>query len=87
MGQTGQADELLEVLGDELGTVVGDDSGLGSGALSQGALDDAIHVGLGHGLAQFVVDDGAGAAVEQGAEVVEGLDHVDVGDVHMPVLV
>jgi hypothetical protein len=33
------------------------------------------------------VDDGAGAAVEQGAEVVEGPGHVDVGDVHMPVLV
>jgi hypothetical protein len=39
MGQTCQADEYLEVLGDELGAVVGDDSGLGSGALSQGALE------------------------------------------------
>jgi hypothetical protein len=85
VGQTGDADELFEVAGNELRAVIGDDSRFG-GDIFQAALEDDLHVGLGHGLAQLPVNDGARAAVEQRAEVEEGPGDVDGGDVDMPVL-
>ena len=87
VGETGHADELFEVLGNELGPIVGNDPWLGFGVLFQSALDDDLYIGLGHGLAQLLVDDEAGASVEQRAEVVKRPGHVDVRDVHMPLLV
>ena len=87
VGETGHADELFEVLGNELGSIVGNDPWLGFGVLFQSALDDDLYVGLGHGLAQLLVDNEARASVEQRAEVVKRPGHVDVRDVHMPVLV
>lgn len=63
MGETSHAHELLEVLGDKLRAVDGDDPGLFSRMLFQSALDDNLHVGLGHGFAQLVVNDGASASV------------------------
>ena len=59
MGEPGDADEFFKVLGDELGAVVADDAGLVAGELFDGALEDGFHIGFGHGLAQFEVDDGA----------------------------
>ena len=64
VGHAGDADELLEVLGDELGAVVGDDAGLGVGVGFAGALDDGFHVGFLHFFADFPVNDEAAAAVE-----------------------
>ena len=87
VGETGHADELFEVLGNELGPIVGNDPWLCFGVLFQSALDDDLYVGFGHGLAQLLVDDEARASVEQRAEVVKRPGHVDVRDVHMPVLV
>ena len=42
MGHAGDADELLEVLGDELGAVVGDDAWRDAGEFFAGALDDGF---------------------------------------------
>ncbi len=87
MGEPGDADEFLEVFGDEPGAVVTDDAGLGRGEFFQGALEDDFNVGLCHGLAQFEVNDGARASAQEGAEVVKGAGDVDVGDIDVPVLV
>lgn len=59
MGEPGDADEFLEVLGDELGAVVTDDAGFGRGEFFQGALEDDFNVGFCHGLAQLEVNDEA----------------------------
>jgi hypothetical protein len=67
MGHAGDADELLEVLGDKLRSVVGDDAWACRGELFTGALDDGGDVGFGHGFADFPVDDEAAVAIEQAA--------------------
>lgn len=87
MGQTGDSDELFEIASDELRAVVGDDSRFGAGIFFQAALEDDLDVGLGHGLAQFPVNDCARAAVEQRAQIEESPGDVDLGDVDVPVFV
>ena len=52
----------------------------------QTALKDDLNVGLGHGLAQLPVDDGARTAVEQRTEIEEGPRDVDIRDIDVPVL-
>ena len=87
VGHAGDADELLEVLGDELGAVVADDAWLGVGVSFAGALDDGFHVGFLHFLADFLVDDEAAVAIEDRAEEVKGAGDVEVADIDVPVLV
>jgi hypothetical protein len=87
MGHAGDADEFLEVLGDELGSVVADDAGLGVGVGFVGALDDGFHVRLLHFLADFPVNDEAAATVEDRTQKVKGAGDVEVTDINMPVFV
>ncbi len=87
VGHAGNADELFEVLGDELGPVVRDDARTGVGILFAGALQDNFDVGFLHFFADVVADDEAAAAVEYRAEEVEGAGDVEVADVDVPVLV
>ncbi len=67
MGHAHDADEFLEVLGDELGAVVADDARPGVGDHFASALDDGGHVGFFHGFADFPVDDGSAVAIEEAA--------------------
>ena len=46
-----------------------------------GTLDESLHVGLLHRLADLPMDDIAAASIEEGAEVVEGAWDVEVGDI------
>jgi hypothetical protein len=62
-------DELLEVLGDELRPVVRNDPGVPAGKPLARPLNDRVDVDLGHGLADFPVDDEAAAAVEEAAKI------------------
>src|SRR5262249_40101101 len=71
MGHAAQADELLEVPGDELRAVVGEDPRRDPGEAFPGPLNDLLDVGLGHTLPQLPVDGEAAATVEQAAQVVE----------------
>src|SRR5580693_4562797 len=80
-------DEFLEILGDELRPVVGDDPGPLAGKALAGALDDRLDLGLGHALAELPVDDEPAVAIEEAAEVEERAGDVDVRDVDVPVLV
>lgn len=86
MGHAGKANELLEVFGDELRAVVADDARLDAGVELSGALDNALDVGLGHGLPNLPVHDVPAGSVENRAHVVEGPAEVEVGDVDVPVL-
>ena len=87
VGHSGDADEFLEVLGDELGSIVGDDARSDTWVTLAGSLDDGGHVGFLHFVADFVVDDVAAAAVEDGAKEVESAGDVEVADVDVPVFV
>ena len=53
VGHAGEADVLLEVPGDELGAVVGEDARGDAGVELSGALDEALDVGLLHRLADL----------------------------------
>lgn len=84
VGGLPDTDELFEVLGRELRSVVADDSGPGFGVSFPCPLQDDLRVGLFHLLADVPGDNGPRAAVEHGAEVVEGSSDVHIGKVHMP---
>ena len=67
MRHAADADELLEVLGDELGAIVGDDPRRLAWELFPGALDDRFDVGFRHALADLPVNDVAAVAVQNAA--------------------
>ena len=87
MGHTGQADEFLEVLGDELWSVVADDAWPRVGEFFTGTLQDGFHVDFLHFVADFPVDDEAAVAVEDRAQEIKRAGDIEVADVHMPLLV
>jgi hypothetical protein len=87
MGHAGDADELLEVLGDELGPVVADDARFLAGEFFAGALHDGFHVDYLHFFADFGVDDEAAVAIEDGTKEVESAGDVEVADIDVPFLV
>ena len=87
VGHAVDADEFLEVLGDKLGAVVGDDSGARLEERFLGPLQDNIDVGLGHCLADLPVGDVAATPVEHAAQVVKRPANIDVRDIHVPVIV
>ena len=87
MGQAAEAEELLEVLGHELRTVVADDRRILAGKLLPCPLHDDFRLALLQRRADFPVDEEAAAAVDETALVIEGPRDVDVGDIDMPVLV
>ncbi len=86
MGHAHDADELLEVPGNELGTIIGDDAWPDTGVFLQGLLHDHLDLLFLHGLPQFPVDNRAAVAVEDAGEVVERAVDVDVGNINVPVL-
>jgi hypothetical protein len=85
VGHAGDADELFEILGDELGSVVGDDARLFVGEGFAGALDDGLHGAVAHIFADFLVNDEAAVAIEDGANEVKSAGDVEIADVDMPV--
>lgn len=87
MGDARQADQLFEVLGDELGPIVADDPGLLARVFLERPLDDGFDLGLVHGLANLALNDRPAVAVEHGAEEVEVAGDVELRDVDMPAFV
>jgi len=85
VGHAGDADELLEVTGDEGWTVVGDDAWMFARELFAGALENGFHVDFRHFLADFKVYQVTTAAIEDGAEEVKGAGDVQMADINVPV--
>lgn len=86
MGHASDPDELFEVLGNELGAIVGDDPGGRLRKLFHGSLKNDFNVFFGHSFSQFPMDDVPTAAVKDAAQIVKSATQVDVRDVYMPVL-
>src|ERR1700722_3016564 len=87
VGHAGDADEFLELSGDELWSVVADDAGRGIGKGFTGSLENGLHVVFLHFFADFPVYDEATGPVEDAAEEVKGAGNVEVTDVDVPVFV
>ncbi len=81
-----ESDELLEVAGEELGSVVADDAGMFAWELLQGLLQDQFDLEFLHGFAEIPVDDESAHSVQDRDQEIEGSLDVDIGDVDMPVL-
>ena len=80
------ADEILEVPGHELRSIVGDHPGMLTGILFASPLDDRLHVSFLHGLADLPVNDESAITVEDAAQEEEGPADIEVRDVDVPVL-
>jgi hypothetical protein len=81
------ADELLEVLGDELWSVIGNDPRFNAGLPLFGSFQNDLNVGLRHLLAQIPMNQETAVAVQDAAQVVERRTNVQVGNIDMPMLV
>ena len=69
MGHARDPNEFLEVFGNELRPVIGDDPGPRFRVKLLGALQDDLDVRLGHRLPQIPVHDVATAAIQNAAQV------------------
>ena len=87
MGHTRDSNELFEILGYALRSVVGDNAWCGIGEQFSGALQNGLDVEFGHGLADLVVHDVPATAVQDTAEVIESAGDIEVRDIDMPVFV
>ena len=87
MGHALLANELLEVLGDELRTVVGDDPWLGLREPLAGPLHDDLHIAYMLLLSKFAVHDESAAPIQNTAQIVKGALEVHIGHIDVPVLV
>jgi len=87
MGHAADANELFEVLCDELRTVVGDDPRPGIRMLFTSSLQDDFDIVFAHRLADFPVQKKAAVTIENAAEVIERTGDIDVADIDMPVAV
>ncbi len=86
VGHAGDAHKFLEILGDELRPVVGDDA---RGLVGKGfaaALDDDFDVGFFHLRTDVPVYDKAAVAVEDGEEKIKGASYIYEADIDMPLL-
>lgn len=79
------ADEFFEVLGNELGSIVGDDAWSDTGVTLTCALEDDFDVVFLHFLANLPMDDRAAAAVEDRTQKIKGAGDVQVADIDVPV--
>ena len=80
------ANELFEVFGNELRSVVGDDARFGFRELFFGALQENLNIRFAHGLTQTPVHNVTAGTVQHCAQVIKGAVNVDVRDVDVPML-
>src|SRR6516162_3984466 len=79
MGQPGQANKLR--------TVIGDDSRRSIRIFFPSSLQNNLDIKLRHCGAQFPMQQETRTAIQDRAKIEEGADDVQIGDIHMPVLV
>ena len=80
------ADELLEIAGDELRAIVRDNAWLRLRVLFLGAFENYFDIRFPHRLAQVPMHEESAEPVQNAAQVEERAAQVDVGKVDMPVL-
>jgi hypothetical protein len=85
-GHTGNEDELLKILGYELWPIVVNDPGPSFWKLLLGPLQDDFHIFFRHLLSDLPVNDIAAASIAETTEIVIGTVDVEIGDIHVPVL-
>ena len=87
MRHTRDPNALLEVLGDELGSVIGNDPRFNAGAPLFGPFQNDLNVALGHRFPQITVNQEKAVAVQDAAQVVERRANIQVANIDMPMQV
>ena len=80
MRHAGEPNELLEILGDELRSVIGNDPRSGFGILLLGPLHNNLCILL----PELPVDDKTAAAVKQTAQIIKGAADIEMRHIDMP---
>ncbi len=86
MRHAAEANEALEVLGDELRAIVGDDAGRGLGIPFASSLQNDFDVFLFHFFADIPMHNHAAIPIDHIGDEVECAADIEVGDVEMPML-
>jgi hypothetical protein len=87
MAHAADANELLEVLGDELRAIVANEARPTPGKCLSRSLQDDLDIRFLHAPPQLPVDDVPATTVQHADQVIECAADVDVADVDMPMLV
>src|ERR1700722_9612717 len=87
MGHTRDANELFEIPGNELWSVVGDDPGFRFRIFLPRSLQNDFDLRFGHRFPQIPMHDRTAVAIQNAAQVVERATHIDVGNIDVPMLV
>lgn len=87
MGHACDANEFLEILGDELWSVVGDDAWSDAWKKFASSLEDDFDLGFLHCFADIVMNDESAATIEDAAHEVESSGDIEVTNIDMPMLV
>ena len=86
MRHTRDADEFLEIPGNKLWSVIGDDPRSRFGELLLGALQDYLHIHFRHLFPDLPMDDKTTTSIENAAQIIERAANVDIGNIHMPMV-
>ena len=81
------ANEFLEIAGNELRTIVRDDAWLRFRVFFLGAFENDFDIRFPHRLTQIPMHEETAEPIQNAAQVIERAAQVDVGNVDMPVLV
>ena len=87
MGHAAEFDKRFEIAGYELGPVVSDHARACLRDSLASPLENHLNIVLFHLFANFPVDHGTAVTIEYRTHVIEGPSDVEVGDIHMPMLV
>ena len=86
MSHSGDPDEFLEILGNKLWPIVGNDTRAGSRVFLLGSLQNDFNIWFGHLLSDLPMDYGATATIQKAAQVIESATDVEVRNIHVPVV-
>lgn len=86
MGHPADPDKFLEFLGDKLRPVVRDDPRSDARKPFPGSLNDDLYIGFGHTFSDLPVSNVSAIPIQGGTQIIEGAADIDVGDIHVPVL-
>ena len=82
-----EAYKRLEIPGNKLWTIIGDNPGMHPRALFSSSLNDNLHVSLFHTLTDLTVHNISTVAVQDRTQIVKGPANVYMADIYMPMLV
>ena len=86
MRHTRDADEFLELPGNKLWAVIGDDPRSSFRKLLLGALQNDLHIHFRHLFPDLPMNNETTASIENAAQIIEGAANVDIRNIDMPMV-